>query len=634
MRIISIFQAVCAGLLPILGLAYVMSLPQRLGFSVVGEEYLAVLLGLATATCFLRYPYAKVPEWVSVLLAAAALAAWCFAAINYQDWILDAHNRTVAKWLPGAIAIVLLLEGVRKACGLSIAILFWGFLFYGLVGDYLPGVLRAFSNDPDKLIIYLYADSNGVLGLVLGVVCTVVLAFIIFGKLLDMTGGGKFFTDLAMALMGRRRGGPAKVAVVASAAFGSINGTTVGNIISTGIVTIPLMKRYGFKSHHAAAFEAVASNGGQIAPPIMGATAFLIAEFLQIEYSTVVLAALIPAFLYYLALFLQIDAIAIRYKLTGLKKEELPVTRKVLARGWIFLIPLGVLIYVLLGLGYEPGISAIYAIIMLLICALVLFRTLPSPTVLGRALTDSGEALLPLIMIGGGAGIVIGVLNITGLGFQLAISLTGIAETAGLLVMLIVAALICIVIGVGMPTAAVYVIVSVVLAPAVIKMGVEPLGAHLFLFYFGLLSMLTPPVAVASFVAAGLAGSGMWRTGFAALRFAAIAYVLPFFWVFNPALIANGSWTEIVFVVLTAIAAVYLIARATVFRAESRLIQIAVIFALILLALVIGSSTIWLASDSPLTFVAAAIGLVLAYFVGEPRSQAATPLPPAEQNAP
>jgi len=617
----TLLYRVCNIIIPILGLAFVLSVPQRLGTPILIEELLGVLLGLATAAVFIKFPFRRQAGWIELLLALVALACWVYMSVHYEDWLIDAANRSLVKWLPACLGIGLLLLGVWRSCGAPIALLFGGFIVYGLFGQYLPGTLQAFEQPPAKVAIYLFADSNGIPGSVLHVICTIVLVFVVFGKLLELTGASRFFTDLAMALLGHRRGGPAKVAILASAAFGSINGTTVGNIISTGVVTIPLMKRNGYRPQDAAAIEAVASNGGQLAPPIMGATAFLIAEFLQIDYADVVIAATIPAALYFLGLFIQVDAMAKRQGLRGLPKSELPRAGAVLRSGWIYLAPLAILIYLMIGLGFDPAVAGLYASGGLLVLALLKFRRPPSGVAVQDAIVGSGENVLPLIMIGGGAGIAIGVLNISGLGFQLANSLAGLAETSGLLVMLLVTAVVCIILGMGMPTSAVYIVLSIVLAPSIVRAGVEPLAAHLFLFYFGLLSMLTPPVAVASYVAASMANSGMWATGLAGLRLASVGFFVPFLWVYNPALIASGSTVQVVYASLSAVAASILLAQALAGIEGGRMVRTAYWICGIAGAIVVGSSTLWLGTASPAVPLLSVAALAAAWLLGRRQSR-------------
>ena len=315
---------VCLASVPILGICWIFSVSDRFGVALTFQQMVGTVLGVSMAAAFIKHPYGERAGLLEIVLALISFASWFWMCWNFEEWIVGMADRTPDKWVPAVIAVLCMMEALRKACGLVITVLVWVMIAYAYFGYLLPGVLEAEVFPPTKTILYLYADNNGIPGLVLRVVAELVLAFIILGKLLEVSGATKFFTDLAMALMGHRRGGPAKVAVVASSAFGTISGSAVGNIMSTGVVTIPMMKRTGFEPRYAAGIEAVASNGGQIAPPVMGATAFIIAEFLEVPYIDVVIAASIPAVLYYLVLFLQVDAIAARYGLEGLPKAELP----------------------------------------------------------------------------------------------------------------------------------------------------------------------------------------------------------------------------------------------------------------------------------------------------------------------
>ncbi len=613
--LLTLLEKLYLGAIVLIGIAWIIDLPRGLGIYLVPAEWMGPLLGVGVAAAFLRSPYltdrGRSAGWPEFLAGIAAIACWTWMSMNYNAWIIDIGGYTPDKFIPGVIAVLLLMEAMRKSAGLPITILVWVLIGYGLLGYLMPHPFQAERQSFPSVVMYVYADSNGIPGLVLTVVGTLVLAFIMLGKLMEVTGATKFFTDLALAAMGHRRGGPAKVAVIASSVFGSINGTAIGNIMSTGIVTIPLMKRSGFKAKFAGAIEAVASNGGQLAPPVMGATAFLIAEFLQVSYVEVVKAALIPALLYYVCLFLQVDAIAARYGLHGLPKSELPRARSVMAGGWIFLLPLIVLVYLLFWRGFDPGLSALSAFGSLLLLAVVRDRRLPTWRAWQDLVVGGGANMLPLLMIAGGAGIVIGVMNLTGLGFSLSLVLSQIGENFGLFVMLLLTGAISIVLGMGMPTTAIYVVLSVVLAPALVGMGISPMAAHLFIFYFGLLSFLTPPVAVASYVAAGLAGSGMWETSWEGVKLATVAYLLPFLWVYNEALILEGSPVAITFVIVTAVVAAILIGRGIQtarWRDKGRLLTG---LSLCAVALGVGGSTVWLGQDSPFTLVAAIAGFAL-----------------------
>ena len=606
---------VCYAAIPILGIGWILAITDYFGVALTFQQAIAVVLGLACTCGILRYPYFEKSGLLEFVLAIVVFCCWFWMAYNFEDWIVTAHERTLDKWVPGALALFLMMEGLRKAAGKIIAGLVWVLILYAFFGDHLPGVLEAAVFPPTKTITYFYADNNGVPGLVLQVVLDLVLAFILFGKLMEVSGGTGFLTDLAMGWMGHRRGGPAKVAVVASSAFGTISGSTVGNIMSTGIVTIPLMKKSGFKPEYAGAIEAVASNGGQIAPPVMGATAFIIAEFLEIPYQDVVIAATMPAILYFLVLFIQVDAVARRMSIQGLPKDSLPIVIEVLKVGWVFILPIAILMYYLFWLGYPPGVAALYSAASLVVLMIVRDRRPPTLAQWKSFLYGSGEILVPLILIAGAAGIILGVMNSTGLAFQLSLILIHLGETYGILVMLLLTALICIILGMGMPTATVYIVLVSVIGPALIKMGLIPIGAHLFLFYFGLISMLTPPVAIASMVAAEMAGADMWRTGFIGVQLAASAYLLPFLWAFNPALLLQGSLPAIIYVVITAITAGFLLAHSATVLGDGKAAGWAAAIGMYIACLVVGSSTIWIGPESPLTLVVAAIGLALVYSV-------------------
>ena len=318
--------------LVLLGMLWILDIPVRLNIGVVTASYISLMLAVSIAAGFLLKPSFK--GSTSVLLdigiGLLALISWGWVAVNYIDWLTDLANRGMEKWVPGIIAIILLIEALRRFCGAAITILTVVFIAYGFFGHNLGGIFEGAAVSPTRLILYFYADSGGVPGLILSIVCSVVFGFLLMGELMKTSGGGQFLTDISLSLMGHYRGGPAKVSIVASSIFGSISGSTVGNVMSTGVVTIPLMKKTGLPGYFAAAVEAIASNGGQLAPPVMGATAFLIAEFLDIPYLEVVGAAALPAIIYYVILFAQVDLMAKDNNLRGLKKSETPVFSKLI----------------------------------------------------------------------------------------------------------------------------------------------------------------------------------------------------------------------------------------------------------------------------------------------------------------
>jgi TRAP transporter 4TM/12TM fusion protein len=572
----------------LLGVLWVIGVPQWLGTTWLEGQLLPLFIGLGTAAALIEKPYGARAAALEAALGIVAIACWAWSAWNYDEWLISFADRSLAQWLPGAIALLLMLEALRKTCGTAITVLAWTFLAYAVFGAALGGLLRASPQSPAEVVMYLYADSQGVPGSIVTVVVTLVLAFVVLGKLMEQSGATKFFTDVAMRLMAHRRGGAAKVSIVASGAFGMINGSTVSNVMSTGLVTIPLMKRSGFPPSVAAAVEAVASNGGQLAPPVMGATAFLIAEFLELDYAHVAVAGALPALLYFVVLFVQVDGIAERLGLAPLPRETGAPLGALLAANWALVLPLALLLVLLFAFEIDAARAALLAAGVLLGLAALRDRALLAPKSLRELLCGSGANLLPILLIGAGAGVVVGVLNASGLGFQLSLGLAALGESLGLLAMLVLTAVLSIVLGMGMPTAAVYLVLSVVLAPALVEFGVPPLAAHLFLFYFGALSMLTPPVAVASFVAAGLAEASFWRTSIAALKLAAAAYVLPFLWIYNPAVILEGTEAQIAIAIALLVAAAVLLARGLAAGPQARAAGFAQVAAAAAICLAIG----------------------------------------------
>ncbi|WP_163269071.1 TRAP transporter permease [Chelativorans alearense] len=611
----------------VIGIAWLLDVPRRLGHVVITEQYLALMIGMAVLVGLVVAPLRGRWQVLDWLLGLAALASWLWLAWNYEVWLLDPVNRGPEKWVPALLAIVGVVEATRRHCGAVLAALALAFIAYGLFGTYAPGIFEAAEIAPARFLLYLYTDTNGIPGLVLGVGATQILGFIVFGAVLNAVGGSRILTDLAMAAMGHRRGGPAKVAILASSLFGTLSGSTVANVMSTGVVTIPMMKRSGFPARHAAAIEAVASNGGQIAPPVMGATAFVIAEFLQVSYAEVVMAALLPAVAYYLMLYLQVNRYAAVHRLEGAPRAELPPIGASLAKAWPLLLPLGVLIYFLFGLGYAPGKAALYsAFVSYALHVVTQPRKALSLSLLDEILRNAGIILIPVLLVCAIAGIIIGTINVTGLGFALTLALGGIAQLGGVLALLAVTALIAIILGVGMPTTGVYVVVSVLLAPALVKAGIGQMSAHLFIFYFGLLSMLTPPVAIASYAAASLAGSDMWRTGITGMRLAVVAYLIPFVFAFNPALLLAGTWLEIAVSCVSVAAAGVILAEVLAWRGAYgggwRRVAMGAI------ALFIGASTAVFGPSTVAAMVATVAGIALVV-VTKRITSAPAPVPPS-----
>lgn len=557
---------VLAALLPIGTLVWAFDLLRRVGIMVYPEQFAAVMLGIGIVLVYLHVPAGKgrarngrVP-WYDLICAVLGFGTAVFVAVKFPEFSTAAF-KTTSSLAAAFVLIPLLLEGARRTAGLPITLVAIGFLLLGLTAYLLPGDLMGRRLSINSLAYYVTWNSSAILGAPMMVVVTVVVAFILFGQGLFLSGGSGFFTDISMGLMGRFRGGQAKIAIVASALFGTISGSAVANVVSTGVVTIPMMKRAGYRPHVAGAVESVASTGGQLMPPVMGVAAFLMAEFLETSYASIALAALIPSIIYFAALFLQVDLEAARHDIARVPEADIPRTRAVMKAGWFIPVPFVVLISGIFWLNVPLDLAAIYALVAVVISGLVIGYK--GERLKGRSLvqifTTTGFGVLDIFMIAPLAGIVIGVLNVTGLSFTLALSLVALAG-GSVVLLLILTAGVSIVLGMGMPTVGVYILLATLVAPALIHVGIAPLAAHLFIFYYGMLSMITPPVAFAAFAAASIAGAEPMRTGFASMRFGWSAFVIPFLFVYSPSLLFQAGPVETMLDMATALAAVWMIA--------------------------------------------------------------------------
>ncbi len=535
----------CGASFVILSIIWTFQVASRLGYSVYKEQFLLLCLGLAGAIVYLtiRYDRAKnaTPPLLDWALALITLAICCYIAWEYEWFLLNAAYKPPLMLALGTIVIFLVMEGLRRVSGWVLFSIVIVFMVYALVAHLVPAPMTGTRTDIDQLAIYLAFDTNALIGIPLGVATTVVVIFILMGQVLFNTGGGEFVTDIAMATMGRRRGGAAKISVLASGLFGTISGSAISNATTVGVVTIPLMKRSGYSAVDAGAIEANASTGGQFMPPVMGAAAFLMAEFLEIPYAEVVVAAVIPAVLYYFAIFVQVDLVAARDRIKFLG-DDLPRAREVLRAGWHFIVPFAVLIYALFEMQAEAEVAALYAAITIAVLGVV--RQYKGRRMDLRSLAssfwDAGIATTELVMIVAAAGFVIGILNKSGGGFALTLFLVKLGG-GNLYLLLLLAALICIVLGMGMPTTGVYVLLAALVAPSLVEAGVAKLSAHMFILYFGMMSMITPPIALAAFAAATISRADPMRTGYVAMRMGWVAYVIPFLFVLSPTLIMIGN---------------------------------------------------------------------------------------------
>ena len=491
-------------------------------------------------------------------LAAAVLALGVFLIQALApDAVLDRGimGPTETEIWVGAALVALILEGTRRSVGLPIVLVALAFLAYGVLGPYMPDFLAHKGYGPERLVSYLVWTTEGVFGIPISVSATFVIVFIIFGAFLDKLGAGNFFISLALALTGRRRGGPALTSVVASGLMGSISGSSVSNVVTTGTFTIPLMKRTGYSAVFAGAVEAVASTGGQIMPPVMGAGAFVMAELLGTTYAHIALAAAIPAVLYFTSVGLMVYFEAHRKGLKVLEPGEVPKASESLRKGWHLIIPLAVLVYLLVVEQLSPLLSGFYAICTLVATASGFIawreRRFPWRDIL-EALRTGAITAVPVAMACASAGLVIGVVSLTGLGVrftQMVIHLSGGVLWLGALLTMVA----CIILGMGLPTTAAYIITAVLGVPALTDMGVSPLQAHMFIFYFAIISFITPPVAISAYAASGIAETNAMKTGFVSFKLGLAGFIVPFLFLYSPSIVLEGGVGQIIMNSITAL---------------------------------------------------------------------------------
>ncbi len=563
-RFVVVSTRVLGALLTLIALTWAIELWLALGFQWFDEQALVACFGLTLAIVFIRFPFGGGRDRPSVPWYDAACAVIGAGASAYLIWIYgDIELNPFAMrgkmfWI-SAVLLPLMWEALRRTAGWSLTAVLSVFVAYAFVGHLAPGMLKGYEQDGYRMIAELGVTNVALLGLPLKIIVLTVVLFIWMGQLLLHTGASEWFTDLAAAVMGRSRGGSAKIAVVASGLFGSISGSAVSNVASTGVITIPLMRQAGYDRKSAGAIEAVASTGGQIMPPIMGAAAFLMAELLELEYTEIILAALIPSMLYYLAVFVQVDLEAAKNDIAPMPRERIPPILRVLREGWFFTLPYAVLVYALFTLNLPAQEAAFWAAISVALVSIVFGykRRRIRPRQLWDSIADCGRASADIVVIGAMAGIIIAILDRTGLGQALTLILAAVGEDS-LFLLLVLTALVSILLGMGMPTSAIYLLLATMIAPSLIKLGIHPIAAHMFVLYFGLMSMITPPVAIAAFAAASLSGARPMETGATAVRLGWIAYVIPFVFVLSPALIGQGTALEIVSAAGTAMIGVWI----------------------------------------------------------------------------
>jgi len=492
---------------------------------------------------FLLYPARKgssrqsIP-WYDWLLAGLSALGCGYIVFFFND--IARRGAAVFPhdlWL-GIMTMVLVLEAGRRVSGKVLPMLSILFLLYCYFGRQMPGVFMHRGYSISRIVQHMYLVPEGIFGVALGVSSTFVFIFILFGAFLSSCGGARFFTNLALALAGRSPGGPAKVAIVASGLLGTINGSSVANVATTGVFTIPLMKRVGYRPEFAGAVEAAASTGGQFMPPIMGAGAFVMSEFLQVPYLRIAAAAAIPAIIYYLALYFNVHCRAQRRGLKGLPGKDLPKVTDVLLHDGHLLIPLGVVLYALLS-KYTPLAAAFWGVISVFAVSFLRPHTRMNIRDLLKTMEEGARSALGVALACAMVGFIVGTSSLTGLGFVISNNIIELAH-GRLFFTLLLGMVACLVLGMGLPTTANYIVTSTIIAPALIKMHVLPLAAHMFVFYFGIMADLTPPVCLAAFTGAGIAGANPTQTGFQATRLALVAYLLPFTFIYSPAILLES----------------------------------------------------------------------------------------------
>ena len=532
--------------------------PLWIGWRVYPEQILLVALSLAMAVSYLNNPGKY--NFLSIFLSVVSLMFGIWLAVRFPVLSENVFYHPTEALIISMIGITLIVEAVRRTMGWSLIIILALVCLYALFSSNFSGPLQSRSIAPDRLLKFLILDSASLAGTALTIAVAVVVPFLILSQLLLATGGSQFFSDFSLAIAGRKRGGSGKIAILGSAFFGSVSGSAVSNVASTGAITIPMMKDGGYKNETAGAIEAAASTGGQLMPPIMGAAAFLLAENLQASYIDVMAAAIIPSLLYYISLFMFADLEAGRLKINRVPENLIPRLSKVIKRGWFVFIPFAVILIGLFNFHLRPETAALIAIVVFILLSLFL-RYDNSQLDFGiylRSFIAAGKAAVEIILICAIAGMIIGLVARSGLSFGLGFFLVQLGKSS-LLLLLVVTATVCIVMGMGLPTVGVYLLLASLAAPPLVELGLNPMAAHLFVLYFGMLSMLTPPVAIAAFVAANLAKADAMRTALESVRIGWPAYLIPFLFVVTPELLFEGSLIAILVLFCKSLVGVFII---------------------------------------------------------------------------
>lgn len=536
-------------------------------FFILGESHRAVSLGLIIILTFLLVRTRKddprpVPWYDVLIMTLGAIGCFYIAPTSRVVELQMASPEVGSLELAlGVVTILVLLEGTRRVSGAVLPAILIFFIIYALFANRFPGILYGRGHSFDRVIGELYLSVSGIFGDVMGLWTRVLVVFILFGGFLQVSGAGRFFIDFALSLTGHLRGGPAKVAVIASGLFGTVSGSAAADVATTGVITIPMMKDANYRPAFAGAVEAVASTGGVLMPPMMGMVAFMVAEFLDIAYLEVCIAAAIPAVLYYVSLYLLVDLEARRSGLSGLPTGELPKLRDTLKAGWHFFVPLAVLVFYLAVLRYPPGVSALYGLGALFVVTWPRPETRFTWARVMEGCERAARTALLVAIICGSVGILITSVAITGTTLRLAILLVQ-ASGGYLLVLLTLAGLVSLVLGTGVPAIASYVLLATTVAPAIVELGVPAIGAHLFVLYWGISHVITPPVGGALYIASSFSGVDIWRQGYEAMKLGIALFVVPFIFCYHPELVMIGTPAAIAVRTVVAFGAMFCIASA------------------------------------------------------------------------
>jgi TRAP transporter 4TM/12TM fusion protein len=507
----------------------------------------AAVLMLSLFIIFLLYPMFRnrpALDFLNWIWAVLALVVCGYVLVDFENLVNRMGSLNTVDMILGGLCVVMVLDATRRSIGWPLPFVTITFLLYGYFGNLIPGSFGHRGYDIHRILNQMYMTTEGIFGIPLGVVVTIVFLFVLFGAFLDKGGGGKFFIDLAVSLAGKLRGGPAKIAVVSSGLMGMISGSSIANVVTTGTFTIPMMKRIGYRPEFAGAVEACSSTGGQIMPPVMGAAAFIMSEFTHTPYITIIIMAAIPAFLYYLSIYMSIHFEAGRTGMKGLPESEIPRTITVLKGGWHFILPVVALVIVLV-LGYSPARSAFVGMGILIVTSMIKASTRIGVKDFWEILSSAGKSAVGIVAACACAGMIVGVTSMTGVGVKLA-TMIEVLSSGHLIVALLLTAVASLILGMALPTTPNYIVQASVAAPALIALGIPKLTAHLFVFYFGVYADITPPVALAAYTAAGIAKSDPMMTGVTASRNVIVGFIVPFLFVYYPGLVMQGTPWEIV----------------------------------------------------------------------------------------